>query len=137
MLSNLDDIVKIEDLAFCNNSTISGSIFWLLQNLSPVSMGTKSWINGSLDVDIDEKRVNFALERRSDKAGISMILGWCRADVVKHLGRFSQHFIFLRDTPYIFVMEASEIGSTAMENLKEGHRYLLYIHSLYSPRMHT
>ena len=131
----MDDIVEIEDLAFCTSSTIVWSIFCLLQYFSLVSIGTISWIKGSFDVDIDERRISFALEWRSNKAGMSMILGWCRAEVVKHLGRFNQCFIFVRDTPCIFLMAASGIGSTAMVKLKEGHRYFLYIHSLDSPHI--
>ena len=63
MLSDLDDIVEIEDLAFCSNSIISGSIFWLLQNLLSVSIyGINFLIDGSFDVDMDERRFSIALE---------------------------------------------------------------------------
>ena len=49
----------------------------------------------SFDVDIDERRVSFALVWRSERAGMSMILGWCKAEVVKHLGRFNLEMLLL------------------------------------------
>ena len=81
---------------------------------------------------MDDRKVNLALVLRSDKEGMSITFGWWRAEVVKHLGKFS-HFLILRAAACIFLMADSEIGFTAMTKWKEGTRCLLYIHSLYSP----
>ena len=50
------------------------------------------------------EKVSFVFDRRSDKAGMSMILGWNKAEVVMHLGRVNQCFIFLRDIPCIIFL---------------------------------
>ena len=73
-------------------------------------------------VDMDDRKVNFALVRRSDKEWMSIIFGWWRAEVVKHLAKFSHFLIFLREA----ALADSGIGSTAMTKWKEGTRYLLY-----------
>ena len=89
-------------------------------------------MSGSCEVDMDDRKVDFALVLRSDKEGMSITFGWWRAEV-KHLGKFSHSLIFLGAAACIFLMADSGIESTAMTKWKEGTRYLLYIHSLYSP----
>ena len=43
----------------------------------------------SCEVDMDDRKVNFALVLRSGQEGMSIIFGWGRAEVVKHLVKFS------------------------------------------------
>ena len=47
-------------------------------------------------MDIDDRKVNFALVQRSDKERMSITFGWWRAEVAKHLGKFNHFLIFLR-----------------------------------------
>ena len=68
---------------------------------------------------MDDSRVNFALVLRSDKEGMSIIFGWWRTEVVKHLGKFSHCLIFLRAAACIFLLDDSGIKSTAMTKWKE------------------
>jgi hypothetical protein len=46
--------------------------------------------------------------------------GWWRAEVVKHLGRFSHRLIILRAVACIFLMAVSGIGSTAQQSGRRG-----------------
>ena len=74
---------------------------------------------------MDARKVSFALDLMSDIDGISITFGWWRAEVVKHLGRFSHFLIILRAAACIFLMAVSGIGSTARTKWKEGTRYRL------------
>ena len=58
--------------------------------------------------------------------------GWWRVEVVTNLGRFNHYLVFLRAAACIFLMADLGIESTVMTKLKEGTRYLLYIHDFYS-----
>ena len=66
---------------------------------------------------------------RSDKEGMLITFRWWRAEVLKHLSKFSHCLIFMRAAAW----DDSGIESTALTKWKEGTRYLLYIHYLYSP----
>ena len=74
---------------------------------------------------MDDRKVNFALVLRSDKEGMLITFGWWRAEVVKHLGKFSHFLTFMRAAACILLMADSGIGSTVMTKWKEGTRYLL------------
>ena len=137
LLDNLLEMVEIEDLALSNRPTEDWWILWFLQYSSSVKIHEISLIRGSCEVDMDDRKVNFALVLRSDKEGVPITFGWWWGEVVKHLGKFSYFLIFLREAACIFLMADSGIGYTAMTKCKEGTRYLLYIYSLYSPRTWT
>ena len=76
----------------------------------------------SSEVEVDARKVSFALVPRSDRAGISNTFGWWRAEDVKHLGRFNHFLIFLKAADCIFLMTDSGIGSTAVIKWWEGTR---------------
>ena len=87
-----------------------------------------SSIKGSCDVEMDARKVYFALDLRSASDGISNTFGRWREEVVKHRGRFSHRksLIIFRATACIFsVVAVSGIGSTAMTKWKEGTRECL------------
>ncbi len=56
-------------------------------------------------MDMDDRKVYFALVLRSDKEGMSITFGWLKAEVVKHLGKFSH---FLRADACIFLWLTQE-----------------------------
>ena len=123
LLRVLLKMVVIDDLTLSSRSTLDGWILWFLQYSSSVRIDRISSMTGSCDVEVDVRKVNFALDLRSDNDGISITFGWWRAEVVKHLGRFSHCLIILRVAACIFLMAVSGIGSIAMTKWKEGTRY--------------
>ena len=66
-------------------------------------------MTGSCEVEMEERKISFALVLRSDNEGISIMFGWWRAEVVKHLGRFSHRLINMRAVASIFLMAFSGI----------------------------
>ena len=71
-------MVEIEDLALSNRPTEDGWILWFLQYSSSVKIHDISSIRGSCEVDIDDRKINFALVLRFDKEGMSITFGWWR-----------------------------------------------------------
>ena len=74
----------IDDLAL-SSSTLDGWILWFLQYSSSVRIDRISSMTGSCDVEMDARKVNFALDLRSDNDGSYINhIGWWRAEVVRH-----------------------------------------------------
>ena len=107
-------MVEIEDKALSNRPTEDGWIRWFLQYTSSVKIHEISSVRGSCEIDMDDRKVYFALVLRSGKKEKSITLGWWRAEVVKYLGKFTYCLIFLRVAACIFKMADSGIESTAM-----------------------
>ena len=69
-------MVVIDDLALSSRSTLDGWILWFLQYSSSVRINGISSMTGSCDVEMDVRKVNLALDLRSDNDGISITFGW-------------------------------------------------------------
>ena len=119
-----DHLGGSNDFTCClsSRSTLDCLILWLLQYSSPVTIDRISSMTGSWDVEMDARKVNFALDLWSDNDGMSITFGWWRAEVVKHLGRLSHLLIILRAAACIFLIavHVSGIGSTARTKRKDG-----------------
>jgi len=62
LLSDLLEIVEFEDLALSSRCTEDGWILWFLQYSSSVSLFDEiSSMRGSGEVEMDDRKVNFAL----------------------------------------------------------------------------
>ena len=66
---------------------------------------------------------------------MSIRFGWWRADAAKLFERLSQLLTFLSAAACIFLITESVRESTDRAKRKDGTRYHLYIHNLYSPRI--
>ena len=60
----------IDSLALSSRSTLDVWILWFIQYSSSVRIERISSMMGSFDVEMDARKVNFALDLRSDNDGI-------------------------------------------------------------------
>ena len=75
LLNDLLEMVEIEDLSLSNRPTEDRWILWFLQYSSSVKIHEISSIRGSCEVDMDDRKANFALVHISDKEGMSITFG--------------------------------------------------------------
>ena len=94
-----------------------------------------SVINGSFEVRIEERNVNFVFVQHSAIIGMLVTLGWCITAFVTPLVRPCQHLIFLIHWDCTFFMLDSGIKSTDKTKWNEGITNLWTTPSLYSPWM--
>ena len=86
---------------------------------------------------MNDRKVNFSLVQRSDKEGMSITFGWWRAEVVKHLGKFSYFLDHLESSCLHFLNDRLRNRIYCHDKVEGGNKIpLVYSQLIFATDMH-